>query len=80
MKSEKTAPGKRKIKGNTICNECLNSVVMTAGVQPVVVYACSHQFHSSCLSAKQGLTGSKKCPICLKIDYVAIREEMEQRQ
>ena len=62
---------KRKIKGNTICNLCKNSIVMSVGVTPIVIFQCSHQFHRNCLSGKQ------KCPLCMKLNFDAIREEME---
>ena len=51
--------------------------------EPVVIFQCNHQYHSACLSEKQREIGTKKCPICIKQNYMAIREErdkIEQRQ
>ena len=76
--------GRRIIKAHTICNQCMSSIVRHGKMaEPLIIYQCAHQFHSSCLTEKQKELGNKKCPICLKHSYLAIREErekLEQRQ
>ena len=76
--------GRRVIKAHTICNSCMSSIVRSNKMaEPIVVYQCTHQYHSSCLTEKQRELGYKKCPICLKQSYMPIREErekLEQRQ
>ena len=67
------------IKAHTICNQCLSSIVRSGKqVEPIWIYFCMHQFHESCLTGKQKELGVKKCPICLKQSYMAIREEREK--
>lgn len=46
--------------------------------EPIVIFQCNHQYHSACLSEKQREIGTKKCPICIKQNYMAIREERDK--
>ena len=71
--------GRRLIKAHTICNTCMSSIVRnTKMAEPIVIFQCNHQFHSACLSEKQRELGTKKCPICVKQNYMAIREERDK--
>ena len=72
--------GRRIIKAHTICNQCLSSIVRQKGkmAEPLVIFQCAHQYHSSCLTEKQKELNTKKCPICLKHSYMAVREEREK--
>ena len=71
--------GRRIIKAHTICNHCMSSIVRKHKLaESIVIYQCNHQYHASCLSEKQREQGAKKCPICLKHSYMAIREERDK--
>ena len=60
---------------SSICCLCIGSITSKPHI---VIYSCGHEFHLTCLRAKQIENESNKCPLCLKIDYQAIREEIEK--
>ena len=70
-----------RIKGNSICNCCTRTINDPRHeLDTLVVYQCAHQFHSSCLTELQKATGYNRCPPCMDMNYIAIREERERSE
>lgn len=45
--------GRRIIKAHTICNQCMGSIVRNQKMsEPILIYYCNHQYHTSCLTEK----------------------------